>query len=45
MIAQTWVDCAYKQRLLTNATAAVAELGVRYVSYQDDIDGFYAIGS
>jgi len=27
VIARAWVDPAYKQRLLTNATAAIAELG------------------
>jgi nitrile hydratase len=27
VIARAWVDPAYKQRLLTNATAAMAELG------------------
>jgi nitrile hydratase len=29
VIARAWVDPAYKQRLLTNATAAMAELGFR----------------
>jgi nitrile hydratase len=27
VVARAWVDPAYKQRLLTNATAAIAELG------------------
>src|SRR6266436_9917037 len=27
VVAHAWVDPAYKQRLLTNATAAIAELG------------------
>jgi nitrile hydratase subunit alpha len=27
VVARAWVDSAYKQRLLTNATAAIAELG------------------
>jgi nitrile hydratase subunit alpha len=27
VVARAWVDAAYKQRLLTNATAAIAELG------------------
>ena len=27
VIARAWVDLSYKQRLLTNATAAIAELG------------------
>ncbi len=28
VVARAWVDPAYKQRLLTNATAAIAELGL-----------------
>src|SRR6266487_3851433 len=28
MVARAWVDSAYKQRLLTNAKAAAAELGI-----------------
>jgi nitrile hydratase subunit alpha len=29
VVARAWVDLAYKQRLLTDATAAIAELGYR----------------
>ena len=29
MVARAWADPAYKQRLLTDATAAIAELGYR----------------
>jgi nitrile hydratase subunit alpha len=38
VVARAWVDPAYKQRLLTNATAAIAELG-----YYTGIQGVYMV--
>ena len=35
VVARAWVDPAYKQRLLTNATAAIAELGYSGMQGED----------
>ncbi|RBP63547.1 nitrile hydratase alpha subunit [Brenneria salicis ATCC 15712 = DSM 30166] len=45
VVAKAWADAQYKQRLLENATAAIAELGFRRSGRRHAGGGEYASGA